>query len=407
MNYPKIVHPNNTFKVINENYAVDGVLCDEDLVELTEVYKSILYMCSDNGADVGYPGGFEALNGKFQNSYHFPIDVGSQTFNSSEVTHDKLDLIAASYRKMESALESLPKPVLISCKTSRRASMFITAYLGIIEKKCVEDSFEYAQKNEFLFLLSPGLKMWTEYAIRSAPSDLIKFSKTNLIFRQMKEKESDTYTYLLGDSKTNECILIDPVIETVERDVKYIQELGLNLTFCLNTHVHADHITGSGLLKSHFPNCKSVISAVSGADADIKLQDNEKVYFGQRYVIGISTPGHTAGCFSYILDDYSDVFTGDALLIRGCGRTDFQGGSSEDLYNSVHQRLFTLPDGCIVYPAHDYKGCSSSSIGEEKRFNPRLTKSKEDFVTLMAGLGLAYPKKIDVSLPANMKCGLF
>ena len=230
---------------------------------------------------------------------------------------------------------------------------------------------------------------------------------SRLIFRQLFEKESSTYTYLLGCPVTKEAILIDPVIETVDRDVRVLTQLGLTLKFAINTHMHADHITGTGKLKAAIPGSQSAISRVSGADCDVALDDGSKVTFGERFVNSISTPGHTAGCFSYVLDDQSMVFTGDTLLIRGCGRTDFQGGSSDTLYDSVHTKLFTLPEACAVFPAHDYKGETSSTIAEEKVHNPRLSKSKEEFGTIMANLNLSYPKKIDEALPANLKCGIF
>jgi sulfur dioxygenase len=221
------------------------------------------------------------------------------------------------------------------------------------------------------------------------------------------EKESSTYTYLLADNATKEAILIDPVIETAERDAKLIGELGLTLKFAINTHLHADHITGTGKLKTLLPGSLSAISAVSGAQTDRKLAENYQIAFGSRFVKAISTPGHTEGCMSFVLDDDSMAFTGDTLLVRGCGRTDFQGGSASNLYDSVHSKLFTLPDDCAVYPAHDYKGCTMSTIGEEKALNPRLTKDRAGFVEIMDNLGLSYPKKIDVALPANEKCGIF
>lgn len=236
--------------------------------------------------------------------------------------------------------------------------------------------------------------------------------------RQLFDTESSTYTYLLWDdqSPTKDAILIDPVDTQVERDLKVITEdisPKLNLIYGLNTHAHADHITGTGILKTQkkdvVPNFQSVISEASNAQADIKVQHGDKIQFGSRYVVVKSTPGHTEGCVSYVTDDGKMVFTGDALLIQGCGRTDFQGGSASTLYDSVHQQLFdVLDDDCIVYPAHDYKGRTSSTIGDEKKNNPRLGrgKTKEEFMEIMKNLNLSYPKKIDVAVPANMRCGV-
>jgi len=228
-----------------------------------------------------------------------------------------------------------------------------------------------------------------------------------LIFRQLFESESCTYTYLLACSETKEAILIDPVDLKVDRDLGLVKDLGLTLKLMLNTHCHADHITGTWLLKKALgeDGAKSMISDVSGAASDMKFTHGDVIKFGTRSIECRATPGHTAGCTSFVLDDNSMVFTGDTMLIRGCGRTDFQGGSAADLYDSVHREIFSLPDDCAVYPAHDYKGFNVSYVGEEKRLNPRLTKSKEDFVDLMGNLNLSYPKKIDVAVPANMRCG--
>merc|ERR1712002_907264 len=227
------------------------------------------------------------------------------------------------------------------------------------------------------------------------------------IFRQLFEKESSTYTYLLADSLSKEAVLIDPVIELSERDVSLVKELGLNLKYVMNTHVHADHITGTGRLKRLLPGVQSVISSKSGAEADVLVKDGDKISFGEHSLEVAETPGHTAGCVTYINREEGHAFTGDTLLVRGCGRTDFQGGSASTLYKSVWTKILSLPENFSLYPAHDYKGCMKTSVAEEKQFNPRLTKNEEEFINIMAGLNLAYPKKIDESLPANMVCGLY
>lgn len=226
--------------------------------------------------------------------------------------------------------------------------------------------------------------------------------------RQMFDEDSSTYTYLLWDEATKDAILVDPVDLQVDRDLDAVRELGLNLVYGVNTHAHADHITGTGLLRTRVDGLRSVISEASGADADVKIGDGDRIVFGSRFVEARATPGHTAGCLSYVADDASFVLTGDAMLIMGCGRTDFQGGSAETLYDSVHSRLFTLPDATLVYPAHDYQGRTESSIGNEKANNPRLGggKTKEEFVEIMGNLNLPYPRKIDAAVPANMRCGV-
>jgi sulfur dioxygenase len=228
----------------------------------------------------------------------------------------------------------------------------------------------------------------------------------DLLFFQLFEKESSTYTYLLADSATKEAVIIDPVLETLERDLLLIEELGLKLSYILETHVHADHITSAGEIRRKTGAKIAVNSAYGLTCADRGLTDGDTISFGRHQLKVIHTPGHTKGCTSYHLGDR--VFTGDALLVRGCGRTDFQGGSSETLFHSVREKLFTLPDETEVYPAHDYKGFTKTTIGAEKKFNPRLNLSlgQTEFLTIMANLKLQYPKKIDEAVPANLLCGV-
>ncbi len=228
-----------------------------------------------------------------------------------------------------------------------------------------------------------------------------------LIFRQLFDPQSSTYTYLLGCGKNREAILIDPVFEQVRRDAALIDELGLKLLYTLETHVHADHVTGAWLLKQRTGSRIAVAAAGGAEGADLTLKHGDKIAFGTRQIEVRATPGHTHGCLSFVLDDESMAFTGDCLLIRGCGRTDFQEGEPHDMYRSVHLQLFTLPDFCTLYPAHDYRGLTSTSVAEEKRFNPRLggALSENDFVGYMKNLNLPHPKKIDIAVPANLKCG--
>ncbi|XP_074539585.1 persulfide dioxygenase ETHE1, mitochondrial [Halichoeres trimaculatus] len=230
--------------------------------------------------------------------------------------------------------------------------------------------------------------------------------KTGPLFRQLFEHESSTYTYLLADKDTKEAVLIDPVLETLDRDLKLVHELGLNLKVAVNTHCHADHITSTGLMKKRLVGLKSAISKFSGASADILLLEGDKISFGKHHLSVRETPGHTDGCVTLVTEDQSMAFTGDALLIRGCGRTDFQQGCPKKLYQSVHQKIFTLPEHCLIYPAHDYLGQTVSSVAEERQFNPRLTKSQDEFVDIMNNLNLPKPKKIDISVPANLVCGV-
>lgn len=228
-----------------------------------------------------------------------------------------------------------------------------------------------------------------------------------LIFRQLFDQVSSTYTYLLADSDSREAILIDPVFEQVSREIALLEELGLRLTKTLETHVHADHVTGAWLLQQRVGSAIAV-SSLSGAEgADIQFSDGDRLSFGDRYVSVMATPGHTNGCSTFVLDDGSMAFTGDCILIRGCGRTDFQQGDPAALYKSVHDRIFALPDDCLLYPGHDYRGSTASSVAEEKLYNPRLAEGigLEDFRGNMLNLGLPHPKQIDVAVPANLHCG--
>ena len=227
-----------------------------------------------------------------------------------------------------------------------------------------------------------------------------------MIFHQLFEKETSTYTYLLADEDTKDAVLIDPVLEMVERDVGLIHDLGLRLKFVLDTHVHADHVTASGEIRKRTGAKVGISSAYDLACPDLHLEDGQELKFGSHTLKAIHTPGHTNGCLSFQVGEM--IFTGDALLVRGCGRTDFQEGSSEKLFHSVRRKIFSLPDTTIVYPGHDYRGFSKTTVDLEKRTNPRLMLSiqKDQFIEIMANLKLPYPKRINEAVPANQLCGL-
>jgi glyoxylase-like metal-dependent hydrolase (beta-lactamase superfamily II) len=227
-----------------------------------------------------------------------------------------------------------------------------------------------------------------------------------MFFRQFLEPVSSTWTYLLADRATGDAVIIDPVLETVDRDIQNILDLGLTLRWTLETHVHADHITAAAALKDRL-GCQTGVSGHAGLDCvDRALVHGDRLTFGGHALTVVETPGHTLCSLSYLTDGpHRMAFTGDALLIRGCGRTDFQNGSASKLYQAIHREIFSLPDDTTVYPGHDYNGRTASTVGEERRLNPRLTKSEADFVALMAGLNLPRPKLIDVAVPANLQCG--
>jgi sulfur dioxygenase len=228
-----------------------------------------------------------------------------------------------------------------------------------------------------------------------------------LIFRQLFDPQSSTYTYLLGDGRAKEAVLIDPVFELAPRDAALLLELGLKLVVTLETHIHADHVTGAWMMKRKFGS-QIALSADSGAEgADRYLAHGDRIAFGSRHLVVRATPGHTRSCMTYVLDDESMAFTGDCMLIRGSGRTDFQQGDPHALYRSVHSQILTLPQACLLYPAHDYRGLTVTSVAEERNFNPRLGGeiSEDDFTGYMSNLGLPHPKKMDIAVPANMQCG--
>jgi len=228
-----------------------------------------------------------------------------------------------------------------------------------------------------------------------------------LIFRQLLDPQSSTYSYVIADARTSEALIVDPVFEQARRDAALVRELDLKLTASLETHVHADHVTGAWLHKCEFGSA-IVISTDSGAaGADRYVKHGERIAFGGRYLEVRSTPGHTRGCVTYVLDDESLALTGDCLLIRGSGRTDFQQGDARMMYRSVRSQILTLPPQCLLYPAHDYRGLTVTSVAEERRYNPRLggDVGEADFVGYMDNLGLPHPKQMDVAVPANLRCG--
>jgi len=232
---------------------------------------------------------------------------------------------------------------------------------------------------------------------------------SELIFRQLFDAASSTYTYLLADPITRQAVIIDTVFEQHLRDRALIEELGLELVTTLDTHCHADHVTGAWLMQQA-TGCRIGVSRRYGAamqGADMLLDHGDIVVFGHRHLDVRATPGHTDGCVSYVSDDRRMVFTGDALLIRGAGRCDFQQGHAGTLYHSITEQLFSLPDDCLVFPAHDYSGRTMSSVGEERVHNPRIGghADERDFVGFMDNLNLPHPKQLAVALPANLRSG--
>ncbi|PKG73748.1 MBL fold metallo-hydrolase [Shewanella sp. Choline-02u-19] len=235
---------------------------------------------------------------------------------------------------------------------------------------------------------------------------LITSTQRPLYVKQLFDRDSCTYTYLLGDPKTHEGAIIDAVKEHLQRDLQYIEELGIELLYIIETHIHADHITSAGLIRQKTGAQIVYSQAAAVKSIDIDLKEGDELPIGGHHIRAINTPGHTHGCMSFYVDGM--VFTGDCLLIRGCGRTDFQEGNSGDLYHSITEKLFSLADETVIYPGHDYNGKTSSTIAEEKQWNPRVgqKKSFDDFLQIMSNLNLDIPKKINEAVPANTNCGI-
>jgi len=230
-----------------------------------------------------------------------------------------------------------------------------------------------------------------------------------IIFRQLFDAASSTYTYLLGDPQTRQAVIIDTVFEQHFRDRALIEELRLMLIASLDTHCHADHVTGAWLMQQA-TNCRIGISTRYGAaleGADLRFDHGDRIAFGTRYLEVRATPGHTDGCITYVTDDQRMAFTGDCLLIRGAGRCDFQQGCASTLYRSISEQIFSLPADCLIFPGHDYSGRTTSSVAEERAHNPRIggQADERDFVGFMENLNLPHPKQIDVAVPANLRCG--
>lgn len=228
-----------------------------------------------------------------------------------------------------------------------------------------------------------------------------------MIFRQLFDSDSSTYTYLLGCPDTREAVVIDTVFEQHARDAALIRELDLKVRFALDTHVHADHVTGAWLMRKTF-GAQTVISGQAGVDeADIEVNDGDVLAFGNQSVSVRATPGHTDGCLTYVTRDKDMAFTGDCLLIRGAGRTDFQAGDAHRMWRSIREQIFSLPEDCLLYPGHDYDGRTVSTVAEEKAFNPRIggEAREEDFVGYMENMALPHPRLIDIAVPANLRGG--
>ena len=225
-----------------------------------------------------------------------------------------------------------------------------------------------------------------------------------MLFRQLFDKTSSTFTYLIASAKGREALIIDPVLDNINEYIGLLNELDLKLVKVIDTHIHADHITGASKLKEQ-TNCTTIMGEQTPADTlDLKVKDEEIIKLDQIEIRALYTPGHTSDSFSFLMNDY--LFSGDTLLINGTGRTDFQNGSAKDAYNSIFNKLLKLPEKTLLYPAHDYNGEKVSSIGKEKKFNPRLqVNSENEYIEIMNNLNLPEPKMMDINVARNIKLG--
>lgn len=314
------------------------------------------------------------------------------------------------------ALESMPRPVMVQCSTGNRAGAALMLWLAKSKGHNVKSAEQLAQDLDLKFFTRcpecGPVRDWLMQQLPVCNEDArpgpVPAGRDGYVLEQLFEPESSTFTYLLGCKDTSEAVLIDPVLGMQERDLALAAERGLTVKYVVNTHCHADHITSGSVIRSLRADVKTVISEASGAAADIKIGDGDVLRFGRFHLEALATPGHTDGCMSFVLKGPGQpkaVFTGDTVLIRGCGRVDFQQGCADRLYDSVHNRIFTLPGNTEIYPGHDYKGRNMSTVSEERSFNPRLAKTKLEFCQIMAELKLPLPKKMAVAVPANLVCG--
>ncbi|CAE7483770.1 SQOR [Symbiodinium pilosum] len=314
------------------------------------------------------------------------------------------------------AMERLPRPLMIQCTSGNRAG----AALLLAQAKALghnrASASLLAEDLDLKFFTKCSecgpIKDWVldQLPANNEEAQQTPAAKKGAVIEQLFDPQgSSTFSYLIGCSDSQEAVLIDPVLGMESRDLSLAEELGFKVKYVVNTHCHADHITSGGAIKKQLPEVKTMISEASGAAADVKLKDGDTIEFGKYALQAVATPGHTDGCMCFVLrgpDAPKAVFTGDTLLIRGCGRTDFQQGDASRLYDVVHQKIFTLPEDTKIYPGHDYKGRNVSTVAEEKKFNPRLTQNKEGFIKTMQDLKLPYPKMMDEAVPANLVCGV-
>jgi len=334
--------------------------------------------------------------------------------SGSNPTSETADAILA-------AIGRLPRPLMLQCTSGNRAGAALLLWLAREQGHNSASASLLAQDLDLAFFTRCSgcgpVRDWVLSQLQPSNEDASKSqaqvkaaSEAGYVIHQLLDTQgSFTFTYLVGCKSSREALLIDPVLGMQERDLTLAGELGFKIKYVVNTHCHADHVTAGSAIKKLLPEVRTIISQASGAAADMKLQDGDRIEIGQYALEAMATPGHTDGCMTFVLQGPGEpqaAFTGDSLLIRGCGRTDFQAGNAGQLFDSVHQRIFTLPGSTKIYPGHDYKGRNVSTVEEERQFNPRLSKDKETFEKIMNELNLPLPKFMDIAVPANMVDGI-
>jgi len=380
-----------------------GDLPIEVVAQLAPRYKGWLYL-----NEAGHPG-LHAREVEGTGCRLEVVPVAMPSSGAAPIVADAEALLAAMAR--------LPRPLMVQCTSGNRAGAVFLLHQAKLQGRNRESAVILANDLDLKLFTQCSecgpIRDWVLEQLPSGPSGGEKGhrdvgGKSFVIQQLFDTLGSFTFTYLVGCTASREALLVDPVLGMEARDLALVEELGFELKYVVNTHCHADHINAGSAIKKLRPSVKTVISEASGAAADVKLRDGHRVTVGNYVLDALATPGHTDGCMTFVLRGPGEpraAFTGDALLIRGCGRTDFQQGDAGRLYDSVHDRIFSLPDDTKVYPGHDYGGRNLSTVAEERQFNPRLTKSRQEFVEYMRTLNLPYPKLMDLAVPANLVGG--
>jgi len=381
--------------------SLAGILSEEVVAELASRYRGWLYL---NEPD--HPNFFKAkIEGAGCSTRVVPVPSPKSGGAATTLTADAV----------LKAMGELPRPLMLQCTSGNRSGAALLLWLAKQQGHNAQSAMQLARDMNLQFFTdcsecSPIVD-WVMGQLEPAgtPAAAPAPQGAGFVVKQLFDTQgSSTFTYFVGCSASREAVLIDPVLGMQERDLALADELGFTIKYVVNTHCHADHVTSGAAIKKLRPDVKTIIAEAAGAKADIKVRDGHKIEFGKYALDCRSTPGHTDGCMTFVLegpDEPRAAFTGDALLIRGCGRTDFQAGNSELLYDSVHQRILSLPGDTKVYPGHDYQGRNLSTVDEERQFNPRLTKSKAEFAQIMANLNLPKPALIETALPWNLLDG--